>query len=162
MNSDYVPSEPGVYIVRQTEKETADTKVKKRGVHGKGILLATLPILVLVISVCLYGIENKAAAFEKPDEIVAAQELVDAVPGDITVTQETAAGVTDSVSITIRKNIPVAGGMGGGSSDAAEVLKMLNSHYKKLSAQEMHSELIWKKRRFCYERRAIVSDPRFD
>ena len=81
MNSDYVPSEPGVYIVRQTEKETADTKVKKRGVCGKGILLVTLPILVLVISVCLYGIENKAAAFEKPDEIVAAQE--------------TAAGVTD-------------------------------------------------------------------
>ena len=59
MNSDYVPSEPGAYIVRQTEKETADTKVKKRGVHGKGILLVTLPILVLAISVCLYGIENR-------------------------------------------------------------------------------------------------------
>lgn len=95
MNSDYVPSEPGVYIVRQTEKETADTKVKKCGIRGRGILLAILPVLVLMVSVCLYGIENKAAAFEKQDETTATQEMADAVPGDVAGIPETAEGVTD-------------------------------------------------------------------
>ena len=41
----------------------------------------------------------------------------------------TALGVTDSVSITIRKNIPVAGGMGGGSSDAGAVITALQKQY---------------------------------
>ncbi len=95
MNSDYVPSEPGVYIVRQTEKETADTKAKKHSARRKYMLLAILPVLVLVISVCLYGIENKAAAFEKQDELVAAQEMADAVPGDAAETQGTAESVGD-------------------------------------------------------------------
>lgn len=40
-----------------------------------------------------------------------------------------ALGVTDSVSITIRKNIPVAGGMGGGSSDAGAVITALQKRY---------------------------------
>ncbi len=95
MNSDYVPSEPGVYIVRQAEKETADTKAKKRGVHRRYVLFAILPVLVLVMCVCLYGIENKAAAFEKQEELAAAQEIADVVPGDATATQEAAESVTD-------------------------------------------------------------------
>ena len=40
-----------------------------------------------------------------------------------------ALSVTDSVSITIRKNIPVAGGMGGGSSDAGAVITALQKQY---------------------------------
>ena len=40
--------------------------------------------------------------------------------------------------INIVKNIPVAAGMGGGSSDAATVLKLLNDHYQQpLSAGEL-------------------------
>ena len=38
-------------------------------------------------------------------------------------------GVTGGVKITIEKNIPVAAGLGGGSSNAASVLRGLNHHY---------------------------------
>lgn len=81
MNSDYVPSEPGVYIVRQTEKETADTKAKKRGIRRRYVLFAILPVLVLVMCVCLYGIENKAAAFEKQEAIAEAQDDTEEMQG---------------------------------------------------------------------------------
>ena len=37
--------------------------------------------------------------------------------------------ISDSVSIVIRKNIPVAGGMGGGSSDAGAVITALQKQY---------------------------------
>ncbi len=39
--------------------------------------------------------------------------------------------------VTIHKNIPIAAGLGGGSSDAAAVLRMLNNHYKALSEKEL-------------------------
>lgn len=100
MNSDYVPSEPGVYIVRQTEKETADTKAKRHGARRKHILLAILPAIVLVMCVCLYGMENKAAAFEKQETIAAAQ-AADAEIGnarDMQGTAETTAVTTADIA----------------------------------------------------------------
>lgn len=39
------------------------------------------------------------------------------------------AGVTPNWDIQIVKNIPVTAGMGGGSSDAGTVMRMLNAHY---------------------------------
>lgn len=40
-----------------------------------------------------------------------------------------ALGISDSISIRIRKKIPVAGGMGGGSSDAAAVINAIQKQY---------------------------------
>lgn len=40
--------------------------------------------------------------------------------------------ITDSVTVMIRKNIPVAGGMGGGSSDAGAVINALQRKYGEL------------------------------
>jgi 4-diphosphocytidyl-2-C-methyl-D-erythritol kinase len=49
------------------------------------------------------------------------------------------AGIKDGVSIILTKNIPVAAGLGGGSSDAAAVLIALNDIYQKpLSGSELH------------------------
>ena len=41
------------------------------------------------------------------------------------------------LSIHIQKNIPAQGGMAGGSSDAAAVLRALNEHYKRLSEPQL-------------------------
>lgn len=48
-------------------------------------------------------------------------------------------GLPEEISIKLIKNIPVAAGMGGGSSDAAATLLALNEMWKKpLSLSEMH------------------------
>jgi 4-diphosphocytidyl-2-C-methyl-D-erythritol kinase len=41
--------------------------------------------------------------------------------------------------INLKKNIPIAAGMGGGSSNAATVLKTLSENYKKLTYEELHN-----------------------
>jgi 4-diphosphocytidyl-2-C-methyl-D-erythritol kinase len=41
--------------------------------------------------------------------------------------------------IKLKKNIPIAAGMGGGSSNAATVLKTLSENYKKLTYEELHN-----------------------
>lgn len=51
----------------------------------------------------------------------------------------TAAGVTPAWRLTIVKEIPVAAGLGGGSSDAAAVLRLLNRRYNDiLSPAELY------------------------
>ncbi|MGV7927766.1 MAG: 4-(cytidine 5'-diphospho)-2-C-methyl-D-erythritol kinase [Spirochaetota bacterium] len=44
---------------------------------------------------------------------------------------------TGVFDFTIEKNIPAGSGMGGGSADAAAVLRLLNSHYKALGSGEL-------------------------
>jgi len=49
------------------------------------------------------------------------------------------AGINDRISISLLKNIPVAAGLGGGSSDAAAVLRGLNAMYAApLSEPKLH------------------------
>jgi 4-diphosphocytidyl-2-C-methyl-D-erythritol kinase len=48
-----------------------------------------------------------------------------------------ACGMSPEWEISIGKNIPVAAGMGGGSSNAATVLKILNEEYRKLTHAEI-------------------------
>ena len=50
-----------------------------------------------------------------------------------------ACGIIPNWEIVIKKNIPVAAGMGGGSSDAAAVLCILNDEYQKLNPEELAS-----------------------
>lgn len=45
-------------------------------------------------------------------------------------------GLEFGVNIKIDKNIPTRAGLGGGSSDSASVLKLLNSHFKALTDDE--------------------------
>jgi 4-diphosphocytidyl-2-C-methyl-D-erythritol kinase len=48
-----------------------------------------------------------------------------------------AAGLSGFIDVGIQKNIPAGGGLGGGSSDAAVMLKMLNRRYGNLTENEL-------------------------
>ncbi len=48
-------------------------------------------------------------------------------------------GLEFGTLINIKKNIPVKAGMGGGSSDASAVLRLLNDHFHSLTDEEMLS-----------------------
>lgn len=46
-------------------------------------------------------------------------------------------GSSGRISVSIEKNIPAGAGLGGGSSDAACTLKVLNDHLKQMSKKEL-------------------------
>ena len=48
-----------------------------------------------------------------------------------------ALGITDNINITLKKNIPVAAGLAGGSTDAAGVLRALNKLYRRPLTRQM-------------------------
>ena len=48
-----------------------------------------------------------------------------------------ALGINDGVNITLKKNIPVAAGLAGGSTDAAGVLRALNKLYRRPMTRSM-------------------------
>lgn len=46
-------------------------------------------------------------------------------------------GLEFSTLISIKKNIPTRAGLGGGSSDASSILKLLNNHFKALDNEDL-------------------------
>ncbi len=73
----------------------------------------------------------------------ACSELIDSLPQEDNLVVKAAllylerAQIDEEVTLGITKSIPAGGGLGGGSSDAAATLRLLNRHYGKYTPEEL-------------------------
>lgn len=97
MNADNMPSEMTSYIVRQTEPVNATKEQKKRKNIGKYISCVAAVVIVLALVCGRYGMEKKAAAYEKEEISVQAlmeEKVAPVVADDEAETEEYVAGQT--------------------------------------------------------------------
>jgi 4-diphosphocytidyl-2-C-methyl-D-erythritol kinase len=111
-------------------------------------------ILSLMASVGLYDLlkldecdlqKNKAASFVM--EIISDggnySSVIEKIPVEKNLIYKAAkryseiSGLSGRISLRVQKDIPSGGGLGGGSSDAASMLRLLNSHYGLMSKSEL-------------------------
>jgi len=65
-------------------------------------------------------------SFEKSDDVIVKSEFKDDIILKTIMKVKELFGIKNGVTVSVKKNIPVGGGFGGGSADAAVTLKALN------------------------------------